>query len=139
MHHVFVYGTLKSGFANHDEMLKGEKYLGEYKTIDKYPLVITGPWNSPVMFPEPGIGKYVFGEVYEVHNDKLKQLDKFEYVNHSKGFRRLTLEVTSNKCEVMIVNSYLRLRKFIKEIRSEYLSNYQDKNYVHKRLRRSMK
>ena len=139
MYQVFVYGTLKSGFANHDEMLKGEKCLGEYKTIDKFPLVLTGPWNSPVMFPEPGIGEHVFGEVYEVHKDKLKQLDKFEYVNHPKGFRRLTLEVKSNTCEMMIVDAYLRLRKYIKEIRSEYLSNYQDENYVYKRIRKLKK
>jgi len=139
MHQVFVYGTLKSGFDNHYEMLNGERYLGRYQTIDKYPLVITGPWNSPVMFPEPGVGKCVFGEVYEVHDDKLKQLDGFEYINYPKGFRRLKLEVKSNTSEVMIVEAYMRFRKFIKEIRSEYLSDYQDKNYIHKSLRRNIK
>jgi gamma-glutamylcyclotransferase (GGCT)/AIG2-like uncharacterized protein YtfP len=60
MPQLFVYGTLKSSFSNHDEMLKGEKYLGAYVTFNKYPLVITVPWNSPVMFPEPGVGNYVY-------------------------------------------------------------------------------
>ncbi len=43
MHQVFVYGTLKFGFASHDKMLKEESFLGSYVTIDQYPLVITGP------------------------------------------------------------------------------------------------
>ncbi len=139
MYQVFVYGTLKFGFANHDEMLKEERFLGSYVTVDQYPLVITGPWNSPVMFPEPGIGHFVFGEVYEVNEIKLKQLDEFEYVNMPQGFRRIKLRVKSHTDEVLIVEAYMRLRKFIKDIRSEYISNYQDKNYVHESLRRVSK
>lgn len=135
MHQIFVYGTLKSGFANHDEMLKGEKFLGSYVTIDKFPLVITGPWNSPVMFPEPGIGNRVFGEVYEVNEIKLKKLDEFEYVHLPQGFRRIKLKVKSKMDDVLVVEAYMRLRECIKEIRSEYISNYQDQNYVHESQR----
>ena len=135
MRNIFVYGTLKANFANHGETLKKERCLGSYVTVDKYPLVITGPWNSPVMFPELGVGKNVYGEVYEVNNLKLNQLDKFEYVHMPRGFRRITLEVESNSGELLIAEAYMRLRKFIKEIRSEYISDYQDKHYVHKNLR----
>ena len=135
MPQIFVYGTLKSGFANHDELLKGEKYLGTHVTIDRYPLVITGPWNSPVMFPEPGVGNCVQGEVYEVNETKLKQLDKFEYVHLPRGYKRFELKVMSKTGETLIVEAYMRLRKFIKEVRSEYLSNYQDKYYVHESQR----
>jgi len=135
MHKIFVYGTLKASFANHGETLNGEKCLGSCVTVDKYPLVITGPWNSPVMFPELGVGKNVYGEVYEVNNLKLNQLDKFEYVHMPRGFRRIKLEVKSNTGELLIAEAYMRLRKFIKEIRSEYISDYQDMHYVHKSLR----
>jgi len=139
MPQIFVYGTLKSSFANHDEMLKGEKYLGAYVTFNKYPLVITGPWNSPVMFPEPRVGDYVYGEVYEVNEIKLEQLDKFEYVHLPQGFRRFKLKVISNAGEILIAEAYMRSRKFIKEIRSGYLSDYQDKCYVHESQRRLSK
>ena len=132
---IFVYGTLKSSFANHDEMLKGERYMGDYVTFNKYPLVITSPWNSPVMFPEPGVGNHVNGEVYEVNEIKLRQLDMFEYVHLPQGFRRFKLKVITNAGENLIAEAYMRSRKFIKEIRSEYLSNYQDKSYVHKSQR----
>ena len=135
MHQVFVYGTLKSGFANHNEMLKGEKYLGTFVTIEKYPLVLTGPWNSPVMFPEIGVGKYVNGEVYEINDLKLKHIDEFEYVHLPQGFRRFKLRVKSITGEILFAEAYMRLRKFIKEIRSEYLSDYQDKSYVHESQR----
>lgn len=135
MHCIFVYGTLKAGFANHNEMLVGERFVGAYSTKQKYPLVITGPWNSPVMFPEPGVGHCVSGEVYEVNSKKLIELDEFENVHMPTGFRRIQLEVISNKGHVLMVEAYMRLRKYIKEVRSDYLDDYQDKCYIHENQR----
>ncbi len=131
MNRIFVYGTLKAGFPNHDEMLMGERFLGAYTTVEKFPLVITGPWYSPVIFPEPGRGHCVTGEVYEVNENKLKGLDKFEYVHLPAGFRRYELDVVSNTGEMLRVEAYMRPRKFIKEIRSRYLTSYQDTRYIH--------
>lgn len=135
MNRIFVYGTLKAGFANHDEMLMGERFLGAYITVEKYPLVITGPWYSPVMFPEPGKGYCVTGEVYEVNNEKLMQLDEFEYVHLVKGFRRLEIDVVSDKGKILRVEAYMRAREFIKEIRSGYLKGYLDNRYIHESKR----
>lgn len=128
---IFVYGTLKSGFSNHLEMLSGQNCLGSFLTIEKYPLVITGPWYSPVMFPEPGVGHYIQGEVYEVNDKKLAELDEFEYVHLSKGFRRLDLTVISNQNEKFSVQAYMRARKHVKQIWSDYIDNYQDHRYIH--------
>ena len=135
MKRIFVYGTLKAGFANHHEMLRGEQYIGIYRTVEKYPLVLTGPWFSPVMFPEPGNGHSVSGEVYEIGSEKLRELDEFEYVHLPHGFRRHELEVQSTQGNVLNVEAYMRLRKFIKEIRSDYLADYQDRRYVHESKR----
>jgi gamma-glutamylaminecyclotransferase len=55
MHRVFVFGTLKRGFPNHEGMA-GLTCLGHYRTVQAYPLVIAGQWFSPVMMPEPGGG-----------------------------------------------------------------------------------
>ena len=135
MNRIFVYGTLKAGFPNHDEVLNGESFLGAYVTTEKYPLVITGPWYSPVMFPEPGKGHRVAGEVYEINDAKLMQLDKFEYVHLPKGYRRFELDVVFKPGEILSVEAYMRSREFIKEIRSGYLKSYQDRRYVHESQR----
>ncbi len=135
MNLIFVYGTLKSGFANHDEMLKGEYLLGQYTTVEKYPLVLTRPYCSPVMFPEPGIGHNISGEIYSVGNEKLKDLDKFEYVHLPKGFRRYELQLISATGTVVWAGAYLRQRKHIKQICSDYLPCYEDNRYIHERDR----
>lgn len=46
-HWVFVYGTLKRGFPNQG-LLAGSTYLGEFRTLTPYPLVVgTHPPTSP--------------------------------------------------------------------------------------------
>ncbi len=135
MNRIFVYGTLKAGFANHGEMLKGEQLQGVFTTVEKYPLVITAPWYSPVMFHESGIGHHVSGEIYSVNNEKLQDLDKFEYVHMPKGFRRLELEVVSTSGEISLAEAYFRPRKFINKICSDYLKTYEDNRYIHETQR----
>ena len=132
---IFVYGTLKTGFPNHDEMLKDERLLGLYKTVEKYPLVLTKPWYSPVMLPEPGIGHHVSGEIYVVNNEKLQELDKFEYIYLPKGFRRHQLKVVSHAGDILTAEVYLRSRNNIKKICSDYLKSYEDTRYIHKSQR----
>jgi len=135
MNLIFVYGTLKTGFPNHDEMLKGERLLGLYTTVEKYPLVITRPWFSPVMLPEAGVGHHVSGEIYGVNDEKLKALDKFEYVHLPKGFRRYEIKAVSHAGEIILADAYLRPRKFINQICSEYLQCYENHRYIHERHR----
>ena len=135
MNLIFIYGTLKTGFPNHNEMLKGERLLGVYTTVEKYPLVLTRPWYSPVMFPEPGIGHYVSGEIFDVNDEKLQDLDKFEYVYLPKGFRRHEIKVVSYTGEILTAEAYLRSRKNIKQICSDHLQCYEDDGYIHERQR----
>ena len=60
-HLVFVYGTLKSGESCHhhlQEPANGQaKYVGEGKTVDKYPLVIAGRYDLVHLLDCPGVGK----------------------------------------------------------------------------------
>ncbi len=68
---VFVYGTLKKGFRL-PSYLENSKFLGEgyiegydmYK-IDWYPVIVKGNGN-------------VYGEIYEVDDEILKNLDAVE-------------------------------------------------------------
>ncbi len=71
MYKIFVYGTLKKGFALH-RYLENSKFLGEgfikgydMYQIDWYPVIVKGNCT-------------VFGEIYEVDESTLKILDEIE-------------------------------------------------------------
>ncbi|TSQ01571.1 Gamma-glutamylaminecyclotransferase B [Bagarius yarrelli] len=58
---------------------KGQaKFLGRARTVEKYPLVITGRYNIPFRLNVPGKGQRVQGEIYSVDDQMLKFLDWFE-------------------------------------------------------------
>ena len=56
MHRVFVYGTLKRGFPNHDAWMKDYPCIGRFRTCVAFPLVVGGKWFSPYLIAEPGVG-----------------------------------------------------------------------------------
>lgn len=69
---MFVYGTLKKGHSNH-KLLKRSTYIGE-ATIEGYCIYDLGFY--------PGIkveeGSQVAGELYEITDQVLKDLDRLE-------------------------------------------------------------
>ena len=94
MINLFVYGTLKKGYSNHEKYLCNSLFMGTYKTTLKYPLVIAGKRFSPVLIPEEGIGHYVIGEMYKVNLDILDKVDELESVGKLYGYSRNTIRVT---------------------------------------------
>lgn len=76
MNTVFVYGTLKRGFHNHNRHLanSGTTFLGKASTISKYDLVVMG---LPYLLPGEGEHR-VRGELYEVSDAVLASLDRLE-------------------------------------------------------------
>lgn len=81
-HCVFVYGTLKSGETNHriltDPANGQSTFLGEAKTLKKWPLVLVSPYEIPCLLPCEGLGHEVRGEVYQVDDRMLEVLDRLE-------------------------------------------------------------
>src|SRR5690349_3164247 len=74
---IFAIGTLKSGFPFHERgRLATARFLGAYRSIKPYPLVIAGRWYAPMIFDEPGVGRHVTGELYEVSAECLAHLDR---------------------------------------------------------------
>jgi gamma-glutamylaminecyclotransferase len=72
---VFVYGTLKKGFHNHDIIMDDTThFLGKAYTAPEYDMVSLGGF--------PGVlkdGKYrIEGEVYRVNETTLRMLDRLE-------------------------------------------------------------
>lgn len=88
-HLVAVYGTLKSGFHN-NLLLDGAEFLGEVKTVDKYPLVIDG---LPYLMERRGEGRLVFCELYRVSQGQLDRLDRLE--GHPHFYRRAQIFVAN--------------------------------------------
>ncbi|KAJ8934602.1 hypothetical protein NQ318_002946 [Aromia moschata] len=98
LHKVFVYGTLKKGEPNHQWFSKDQtgyhKYLYNAKTTEKYPLIIGTKYNIPFLLNSPGNGTHVEGEVYEVDDKVLANLDVLEdhpnyYVRQLRDVRPL--------------------------------------------------
>src|SRR3990167_7147480 len=72
-HHVFVYGSLKQGFGNH-HFLATTEHVGR-ATIAFAKLLNLGAFPGMV----PGLpNQRVFGEVYRISDEVLRQLDRLE-------------------------------------------------------------
>ena len=78
---VFVYGTLRKNRSNH-WFLREAKHVCDAYTDNNYTLYVAG---LPCMVKEAGNGG-VFGEVYEVDEHTLEQLDRLE--GHPDFYKR---------------------------------------------------
>jgi gamma-glutamylcyclotransferase (GGCT)/AIG2-like uncharacterized protein YtfP len=71
---VFVYGTLRSGQANHHH-LAGCRFCGEAR-LPSLALYNLGPF--PMAIPSNNPAAILQGELYAVSGAKLEELDRFE-------------------------------------------------------------
>jgi gamma-glutamylaminecyclotransferase len=72
---LFVYGTLKQGGRNH-RLIGGQCYLGEAATEPRYRLFDLGPY--PGLVRDDAAGLSVAGELWEVSENCIGELDEFE-------------------------------------------------------------
>lgn len=90
---LFVYGTLKSGYSRH-HYLKEQRYLGVAKTTPEYGMYAYGGFPALLnkkMADDAKVAadKSVYGELYEVNDDCLIQLDLVEGVDDELFSRQL--------------------------------------------------
>jgi gamma-glutamylcyclotransferase (GGCT)/AIG2-like uncharacterized protein YtfP len=93
--YYFTWGTLKRGFANHDnykEVL--DDFVGEYSTKNQFTMIVPNEVFCPnpgcqwvhhigaLMDAVPGHGDHIQGEVFNVTRAGIKKLDKLE--NYSR-------------------------------------------------------
>lgn len=45
---LFAVGTLKRGFPL-SHAREGSQYLGVFRSVERYPLVLAGPWYAPML------------------------------------------------------------------------------------------
>lgn len=70
---VFVYGTLRTGEANH-HLLKGCRFVGEWTSLPAYTLHDLGEYPGAMA----GGHTRLRGEVYEIGAQALDELDRLE-------------------------------------------------------------
>lgn len=85
----FCYGTLKKGFRAH-HMLSNALFLGEATTHPRYHLCNVS-W-FPGMVEDESISGGVQGELYEVTEDDLQSMDRYE--GAPELFRRDEVELS---------------------------------------------
>jgi len=129
---VFVYGTLKRGFPNDITAIMTVKCLGRFITVKAFPLVVGGSWFSPYLIPEPGEGHRAVGEVFEVDDNQLAELDRMEGTHLPNAYHRDHVEVTPESggasCEAW---TYFKDRQTIDGIHSGPMPQYElDPRYV---------
>jgi gamma-glutamylaminecyclotransferase len=136
-HVIFVYGTLKRGFANHHH-LAAARFLATGVTVDPYPLVISESWNVPVVIDEAGNGFRVEGELFAVRPPDLQRMDDFEDVGRSHGYLRKSVLIKTSSRERRSAWIYVKSRDRIGQINSACLSSYPAANdYIVEALRGS--
>ncbi len=127
---VFIYGTLKRGFALHDKGLSGARYIGDVQTLKPYPLYIAADFFGPMMLDRPGQGLRVRGELFEIDDERLGVLDALENVGTEGSFRS-ALDVTPvDGGMVVSAISFFKGDNWLNPIHSGYLADYQDRRFV---------
>jgi gamma-glutamylaminecyclotransferase len=91
-HLVFVFGTLKAEFPNSD-VNTGIRVPGSFVTEDRYPFYLVGERHSPWVLNSPGQGLHVEGQLFEVTDAGLQQMDALERVGEPDGYERIRIKV----------------------------------------------
>jgi gamma-glutamylaminecyclotransferase len=126
---VFVFGTLKRGFPLHHSSA-GAEFIGEYRTVRCFPMLVAGPWFAPMIFNEPGVGHQVLGELYEVDEACLACLDEMESIGQPGNFRVSVEVVPIQEGAPHTAFAYMKSRALADPIHSDYLASYQDHRFI---------
>jgi len=94
MHKVFVYGTLKSGFPNF-QVNHGNRIPGTFSTLNSYPLYLVGSRYVPWLVLDEGQGYPVRGELYQVDDQTLSDMDELEQTASADGYQRVEIPIVN--------------------------------------------
>lgn len=101
--YVFVYGTLKRGFYNHD-LLGDSEFICEATTKDQYPMVNIEKF-FPYLIDDKGKGYRVVGEIYKINEPILAMLDILE--GYPEHYNRKEIKVVSLGVELTAIAYFL--------------------------------
>ena len=131
MTRVFVFGTLKRGFPLHRRGLSGARFLGRRRTVERYPMVVAGPRYAPMMLDQPGAGRQVIGELYEVDDRTLRRLDALESVGRPGELRAVLLVERLGGGAATPACAYMKSPRLVRPRHSGYLAAYRrDRRFI---------
>lgn len=93
-HLLFVYGTLKKGHTRQKYLLD-QRYLGIGTLAPSHRMVQVSGYPALLPLKEGEEGSAVKGELYEVDNDTVLEIDKVEGTSHGL-FSRQKLQLQSH-------------------------------------------
>lgn len=96
MHRLFVYGTLKEGFRNF-HINRGQRVGVDFVTAEPYPLHLVGDFCLPWLLNRAGLGLQVHGQVFEVSDAVLRDMDALERIDEPGYYERLPLRVIDQR------------------------------------------
>ena len=119
MPHIFVYGSLKRGFKQHERHMKGARFIAATKTKDAgYTLMAVLDPDASDHYPsmKKGGKQKIVGELYEVSDAALSLLDEYEGENYNRasialenGDTALTYIFTENDIETATTHPRIRI------------------------------
>lgn len=137
MHNVFVYGTLKRGFQNHNKWMTKAKFIENVTTQEKFTLIVGGQHYFPALVKGIKNPNLIKGELFTVDDAGLKMLDEIEGVGEKNGYIRCITKVnTKNSQKEYNAFIYIKERSSIENIRNYLSDEYLlDNRYIPAELR----
>src|SRR5262245_41232882 len=126
---LFALGTLKRGFAL-SYVLDGAQYLGQYRSIERFPLVSAGACYAPMLLNQSALGRRIIGELYELNAAMLARIDPLESIGQPGNFRiriRVTPVKSGAECEAF---AYAKAPDLATPVHSGYLEAYLDRRFI---------
>ena len=106
-HLVLVYGSLKSGFHNHDWLGEHAEPMGDACTLDHFAMVAGPgfPFALETQHAPNAPAGFLAGELYAVDDDTLDALDRLE--SHPSFYRRREVTVVPDDEALPVVKAWL--------------------------------
>jgi gamma-glutamylaminecyclotransferase len=102
--------------------------LGEFTTVEHFPLVIAGRWFAPMLLHEPGKGEIVRGELYQVDHRQLSRLDDLESVGRPGNYRFRIVVEGIGLPEIHF--AYFKSPERAVPLHIGFLTSYQDDRFI---------
>jgi gamma-glutamylaminecyclotransferase len=112
-HRIFVYGTLKRGFYN-SYLLNTSLYIGKAKTVEPI-FTMRRIANFPAVFANGS--SFIHGEVYEVNDGVLDNLDHLE--NHPNWYKRQNVIIEYEAGNIETVQMYVMTKEWETDLYSK--------------------
>lgn len=97
---VFVYGTLKQSFPNF-HINTATRVDGDFFTKELFPLYLEGERYVPWLVLDKNNGYQIKGELYQVNQQTMEDMDILESVGEPSGYHKVKLSIVSS-CDAVV-------------------------------------